>query len=55
VVLLAPPDLRRPLFDFAARFVSDLWVISARELVPGTTVEPAGVIEAASPQLEAAA
>jgi len=44
-VLLAPPDLRRPLFDFASRFVPDLQVISARELLPGTAVEPAGVIQ----------
>jgi flagellar biosynthesis protein FlhA len=46
VVLLAPPDLRRPLFDFGCRFVPDLLVVSARELTPGTTVEPAGVIAA---------
>jgi len=46
VVLLAPPDLRRPIFDFGCRFVPDLLVISARELTPGTTVEPAGVIGA---------
>jgi flagellar biosynthesis protein FlhA len=44
VVLLAPPDLRRPLFDFASRFVADLSVIAARELVPGTSVEPGGTI-----------
>ena len=44
VVVLAPPDLRRPIFDFGSRFVPDLLVISARELVPGTTVEPAGVL-----------
>jgi flagellar biosynthesis protein FlhA len=43
-VLLAPPDLRRPLYDFASRFVPDLWVVSARELVAGTTVEPAGLV-----------
>jgi flagellar biosynthesis protein FlhA len=43
-ILLAPTDLRRPLFDFASRFVPDLAVISARELVPGTTIEPAGTI-----------
>jgi flagellar biosynthesis protein FlhA len=54
VVLLAPPDLRRPLFDFGSRFVPDLWVVAARELVPGTTVEPAGVVQAAHPQLESA-
>jgi flagellar biosynthesis protein FlhA len=46
VVLLAPPDLRRPLYDFASRFVPDVLVVTARELVPGTTVEPAGVIQA---------
>ncbi len=46
VVLLAPPDLRRPLFDFGSRFVPDLLVVSARELTPGTTVEPAGVVAA---------
>ena len=55
VVLLAPPDLRRPLFDFGARFVPDLWVVAARELVPGTSVEPAGVVQAAPAALEAAA
>jgi flagellar biosynthesis protein FlhA len=53
-VLLAPPDLRRPLFDFASRFVPDLWVVSARELLPGTTVQPAGAVHAAGPLLEAA-
>jgi len=55
VVLLAPPDLRRPLFEFASRFVPDLWVVAARELVPGTTVEPAGLLQAAPPQLESVA
>jgi flagellar biosynthesis protein FlhA len=55
VVVLAPPDLRRPLFDFGARFVPDLWVVAARELVPGTTVEPAGVLQATQGQLAAAA
>ncbi len=57
VVVLAPPDLRRPLFDFGSRFVPDLWVVAARELVPGTSVEPAGVLQAvpAHPQLESAA
>jgi flagellar biosynthesis protein FlhA len=44
-VLLAPPDLRRPLFEFASRFVSDLWVITARELVPGTPIEPVGLVQ----------
>jgi len=43
--LVAPPDLRRPLYDFASRFVPDLWVVSARELASGTQVEPAGTID----------
>ena len=56
VVLLAPPDLRRPFFEFAARFIPDLWVVSARELAPGTTVEPAGIVQAAlPPKMESAA
>ncbi len=46
-VLLSPPDLRRPIFDFAHRFTPDLWVVSARELLPGTTVEPAGSLQIA--------
>jgi flagellar biosynthesis protein FlhA len=46
VVVLAPPDLRRPLWDFASRFVPDLLVVTARELVPGTAVEPAGTLQA---------
>jgi len=45
-VLLAPPDLRRPLFDLLGRFVPDLSVVSARELVSGTAVEPAGTLTA---------
>ncbi|MBS2022414.1 MAG: flagellar biosynthesis protein FlhA [Deltaproteobacteria bacterium] len=44
-VVLAPPDLRKPLFDFANRFVPDLWVVSARELLPGTAIEPAGAVQ----------
>jgi flagellar biosynthesis protein FlhA len=43
-VVLAAPDLRRPLFDFASRFVPDLIVVCARELVPGTPLEPAGSV-----------
>ena len=43
--LVVPPDLRRPLYDFASRFVPDLWVVTARELVSGTQVEPAGTID----------
>jgi len=27
-VLISPPDLRRPLYEFASRFVPDLWVIN---------------------------
>jgi flagellar biosynthesis protein FlhA len=46
VVLLAPPDLRRPLWEFASRFVPDILVVTARELVPGTSVEPAGTVQA---------
>jgi flagellar biosynthesis protein FlhA len=49
VVVLAPPDLRRPLHDFASRFVPELWVVTARELVPGTPVEPAGTVQLALP------
>jgi flagellar biosynthesis protein FlhA len=48
-VIVAPSDLRRPLYDFASRFNSDLYVVTARELVPGTVVEPAGTIDL-SPQ-----
>ncbi|HVR61771.1 MAG TPA: flagellar biosynthesis protein FlhA [Polyangia bacterium] len=44
-VIIAPPDLRRPLFDFASRFVPDLSVVTARELVPGTSVEPVATID----------
>ena len=44
-VVIAPPDLRRPLFDFACRFVPDLWVITARELVSGTQIEPVATID----------
>jgi flagellar biosynthesis protein FlhA len=54
-VVIAPPDLRRPLFDFGSRFVPDLWVITARELVPGTSVEPAGVIDLSPPPWSKAA
>jgi len=46
--LIAPPDLRRPLYDFASRFVPELWVITARELVPGTQVEPVGTLDLSS-------
>jgi flagellar biosynthesis protein FlhA len=43
--LVTSPDLRRPIYDFASRFVPDLWVVTARELVSGTQVEPAGTID----------
>lgn len=43
-VVLAPADLRRAFFEFASRFIPDLFVVSARELAPGTTIEPAGTI-----------
>jgi flagellar biosynthesis protein FlhA len=45
VVVMAPPDLRRALFDFLSRFVADLSVVSARELTPGTAVEPAATLQ----------
>ena len=45
MVLITSPDLRRPLFDFGSRFVNDLFVITARELTPGTSVQPVGTIE----------
>jgi flagellar biosynthesis protein FlhA len=54
-VVIAPPDLRRPLYDFASRFVPDLWVITARELVPGTQVEPAGSLDLTPPPWSQAA
>ncbi len=44
-VVITSPDLRRPLFDFGSRFVNDLFVITARELTPGTSVQPVGTIE----------
>jgi flagellar biosynthesis protein FlhA len=43
-VVLAPADLRKPMFDFFSRFVPDLFVVTARELAPGTTIEPAGTV-----------
>jgi flagellar biosynthesis protein FlhA len=54
-VIIAPGDLRRPLYDFASRFVTDLWVITARELVPGTQVEPAGALDLTPPPWSQAA
>jgi len=47
-VVISPPDLRRPIFDFASRFVPDLWVVSARELIPGTSIQTAGTLQLAS-------
>ncbi len=54
-VIIAPPDLRRPLFDFASRFVPDLWVVTARELVAGTQVDPVATIDLQSAPLGRAA
>ncbi|MDX2022658.1 MAG: flagellar biosynthesis protein FlhA [Deltaproteobacteria bacterium] len=45
MVVITSPDLRRPLFDFGSRFVNDLFVVTARELTPGTSVQPVGTIE----------
>jgi flagellar biosynthesis protein FlhA len=53
--LIAPSDLRRPLYDFASRFVPDLWVITARELVSGTQVEPVGTLDLSPPPWSKAA
>ena len=39
-VVIAPSDLRRPLYDFAARFMGDLSVITARELTPEPNLSP---------------
>lgn len=46
-VVIAPSDLRRPLFEFASRFLGDLSVVTARELTPGTQLEPTGIVELA--------
>jgi flagellar biosynthesis protein FlhA len=43
-VVLAPPDLRRPLYLFASRFIPDLSVVAARELAPGTRIERSGEV-----------
>jgi flagellar biosynthesis protein FlhA len=55
VVVLVPPDLRRAFYDFASRFVPDLWVVCAKELLPSTTIEPAGVLHVQGPALHAPA
>jgi flagellar biosynthesis protein FlhA len=47
-VLLAAPDLRRPLYSFFNRFLPDLSVVSARELSPGTQVDPAATLTLAA-------
>ena len=44
-VVLAPPDLRRPIFVFLSRFVPEIHVVSAQELVPGVSIEVAGVVD----------
>jgi flagellar biosynthesis protein FlhA len=53
--LVTSPDLRRPIYDFASRFIPDLWVVTARELVSGTQVEPAGTIDLNTPSWTKAA
>jgi flagellar biosynthesis protein FlhA len=53
--LVTSPDLRRPIYDFASRFIPDLWVVTARELVSGTQVEPAGTIDLNPPPWSKAA
>ena len=53
--LVVSPDLRRPIYDFASRFIPDLLVVTARELVSGTQVEPAGTIDLNPPSWTKAA
>jgi len=53
-VLLAAPDLRRPLFTFLIRFVPDLFVVSAQELTPGIALEVVHTVTP-PPQLSATA
>jgi flagellar biosynthesis protein FlhA len=54
-VLVAPPDLRRPLFDLLSRFITDLFVVNVRELAPGTPIEPAGALDLFAPPVGRAA
>jgi flagellar biosynthesis protein FlhA len=44
-VVLAPPDLRRPLFDLLTRFVPDVSVINARELATGAQLRVVGTLD----------
>jgi flagellar biosynthesis protein FlhA len=46
-VIIAPPDLRRPLFDFASAIRPRPVGLTARELVPGTQVDPVATIDLA--------
>jgi flagellar biosynthesis protein FlhA len=44
LVVVAPSDLRRPLFEFVSRFVPEVNVVTPREIAPGFTVEPVATI-----------
>ena len=44
LVVVAPSDLRRPLFDFVSRFVPEVNVVTPREIASGFTVEPVATI-----------
>jgi flagellar biosynthesis protein FlhA len=44
LVVVAPSELRRPLFDFVSRFVPEVNVVTPREIASGFTVEPVATI-----------
>ncbi len=44
LVVVAPSDLRRPLFEFVSRFVPEVNVVTPREIASGFTVEPVATI-----------
>ena len=44
LVVVAPSDLRRPLFEFVSRFVPEVNVVTPREIAPGFTVDPVATI-----------
>jgi flagellar biosynthesis protein FlhA len=44
LVVVAPSDLRRPLFEFVSRFVPEVNVVTPREIAAGFTVEPVATI-----------
>jgi flagellar biosynthesis protein FlhA len=44
LVVVAPSDLRRPLFEFVSRFVPEVNVVTPREISSGFTVEPVATI-----------